>query len=589
MRVATAAESHPLGLSGRPSAHQAADRPGAGGLAERRWSAAALAFTLLFAGRTMAPAFGGGDVAQSDARQHIFWAARFRDPELFRDDLIADYFQSVAPPGYSALYRALSWVMDPLVAGTLLPFLLGSAAALFTFLLVRRLHPAPAGAFLASVLLSWYVWQYDDLSSAGPRAFLLPLLAAQLWSLAAGRLALAVGLVALAALLYPHAGALGLALLGVRLLRWRGWRPEPARQRSAWLAFAAAAVLVGGLLAPSQLAGSPFGPAVTAAQARTMPEFGEHGRNAFFITGAYRYWLWSDRSGLDLRVSDAQFPIVPILLEYLALAALLPLLLLVRRRLPAARLVDRRAIILVQLLAASFGLFFLAHLLLFRLHLPDRYVKWSLPLALAVAAGLALGILIEATAGRVAPYRRRLVAGGLGIGLAIALAVYPADYDGGFVHDHRPAVTAYLRAQPKAILVAGVSADTDSVPTFAHRRILVSRKYAIAYHLGYYGELRQRMEALIDAYYAESPSEIADFAAHYGVDLFLVNRAAFRSATAGDAWGFPYAAWEPFTSAISSKLQRSKRFALLELARRCAAVDDGEVAVVPTACLRRRR
>src|SRR5438045_875360 len=137
--------------------------------AGRVWLLAALSLALLFAGRNMAPALSP-DVIQDDVRQHVFWMARFRDPELFRDDLIADYHQAVAPPGYRALYWAISRMIEPLPASKLLPPLLGLIAALFTFRLVRRLHPSASGAFLATVLLSWYVWQYDDLPSATPRA-----------------------------------------------------------------------------------------------------------------------------------------------------------------------------------------------------------------------------------------------------------------------------------------------------------------------------------------------------------------------------------------------------------------------------------
>jgi hypothetical protein len=213
----------------RPTAVRAAFRWLPARSADHRWLAAALLFALLFAARGMVPALSP-DRVQDDARHYVFWMARFRDPELFRDDLIADYLESVAPPGYTAIYRALSWVVDPLLASKLLPPVLGLTAALFTFLLARKLHPSPLAAFLAAVLLSWYVWQVEDISSGSPRSF-LPLLAAQLWSLAAGRLVLAVSLVAVGALFHPVAGALGVALLGTRLLGFRGWRPTLTRDR----------------------------------------------------------------------------------------------------------------------------------------------------------------------------------------------------------------------------------------------------------------------------------------------------------------------------------------------------------------------
>jgi hypothetical protein len=538
------------------------------------WLAAALGFTFLFVARNLAPLLRPGGAIQDDARQHVFWMLRYRDPELFRDDLIADYYQSTAPAGFAALYWVLSWVVDPILASKLLPPVLGAVTVLFTFLLVRRLHPSPAAAFLATVLLSWYAWQHDDLASASPRAFLLPTLAALLWALAAGRTVLGVGLAVLAALLYPIGGALAVALFGMRLLQ----HPTP----NSLLPFLTAAILVAAVLVPGQLAAAPFGPTVSVEQARTMPEFGKEGRSEFFVSGAYRYWLESSRSGFKLGVSDVLFPSVPILFELAGLAALLPLLVLLRRRLPAARLLDGRTVLLFQLLAASLALFFLAHLLLFRLYLPARYVQASLPLVLAVAAGLALGIVVEEIAARAAPSRRGVLAGGLALTLAVGLALYPADYDGLFVRDPHPAVTAYLRAQPKDVLVAGVPTEADSVPALAGRRVLVAREYALPYHLGYYGQLRRRIVDLIEGYYAESPRRAADFAARYGVDLFVVNRAAFDRETFADVWAGEF---EPFTSAISLKLKRQNRFALLELAHRCAVVDDGAVAVVPTACL----
>jgi hypothetical protein len=547
--------------------------------------AAALLFALWFAARGMAPALGP-DRVQDDARNYVFWMARFRDPELFRDGLIADYFESVTPPGYAAVYRALSWAVDPLLASKLLPPILGLTTALFIFLLVRKLHPSPAGAFLAAVLLSWYVWQLDDISSAGPRAFLPPLLAAQLWSLVAGRLVLAVGLVVAAALFYPMAGALGVALLGTRLLIFRGRRPALLKDPSAKLAFVAGAALVALLLLPGQLGSSRFGPVISGAQARVSPQFGPDGRQPFFVENAYDFWIDREHSGLDLRARDALFPRVPILFEYLALAVLLPLLLLFGRRLPGVRRLSGETIILPQLLAASFGLFFLAHVLLFHLYHPNRYVKQSLPLALAVAGGLALGILVEAISDRVGAAHRGPLRVGLALCIGLAVAVYPADFHTGFERDEHPSITAYLRAQPKDTLVVGMPSETDVVPTFASRRVLVNGEYLLPFHLGYSGELHRRTEDLIEAYYAESAEQIAEFVGRYGVDVMLVNRAAFERATFKRAWNLLTSlSWEPWTTTVARKLERSSHFALLELASRCAVLEDRGVAVVPTVCL----
>src|SRR5919198_229687 len=522
---------------------RAARAPSYGAIPEACLLVAGLALTLLFAARTMAPAFEPGDVVQDDAREHVYWMARFRNPELFRADLIADYFQALDPPGYSALYWVLSRVSDPLQVSKLLPPALGLLTALFTFLLARRLHPAPTGAFLASALLSWFLWQVDDMASATPRAFLALLLAAQLWALASRRLALGVGLVALAGLFYPAAAAVGMGLPGGWVLRWRGWRPGLSRERSVWLALAAAAILVVAAQLPTQLAGARFGKVVSAGEAMTMPEFGPDGRNAYFGRSWYGYWLDSGRSGLDLRVADHQPATISIQLGCLLLAALL-------------------------LLLASFALFFVAHQVLFHLHYPNRFVRASLPLVVAVAAGLSLGILIEAISARVAArLRPRLrsaagsrtaVAVGLALALGVALILAPAASEGNFRHDRYPLMSQYLRGLPEDTLVAGAPGDLDSVPTFARRRVLASHESALAFHEGYYGEIRRRINDLIEAYYAASPDDVAEFARRYGVDVFLVNRTGFGQRTFPFAWtGLSNGRWEPYTSAVSRKLQSS--------------------------------
>jgi hypothetical protein len=554
-------------------------------LASRLCLGAGLMFSLLFAARGMASAFGPGDVVQDDFRQWIVWLARLRDPNLFQGDLIADYYRALAPPGYTAVFWVFTRVVDPLLASKLLPPLLGLVAALFTFLLVQHLHSSLAGAFLATLLSSWYFWQYDDLASATPRAFALPLLTILLWSLVAGRRWITVVVVGLAALLYPVIGVVGALLLGIRLLELR-WPVTVTSERSAWVACLLSGLLLAALVAPSQLATAPFGPVVSAEQAHTMPEFGPSGRIPSFFPDVYTL-LGSHEAGFDLRASDALLH-VPLLVEYLVLALLL-LLVPFKLGFDGVQKLSHQFALLVQVLVASFGLFFLAHLLFFHLYHPSRYVKWSVPLVLAIVVGLSLGMLLEALVARIRSHRRDLVRAGLAVCLGLML-VYPVPQSGGFKPDPQPAITAYLQSRPKDILIAGLLGG-DSVPALAGRRILVSREHALPYHLRYYSETQRRTQDLIAAYYAQTPGELADFATRYGIDLFLVNRDAYRLETFVDSapvdtlTGERKRNWEPFTTAIVDSLTSTRRFALLELADRCAVVDDGKVALVPTSCI----
>jgi hypothetical protein len=541
-----------------------------------------MAFVALWMARSLAPSLDPA-VVQDDARQHVFWMQRLVDPSLFQDDLFADYFKSQPPPGYVLLFRLLLLVADPLMASKLLPPVLGLVSALFTFLLVERLYPSRLAAFLATVLASWYVWQYDDLPTGSPRAFLLPLTVVLLYGLVAGwRWWLVVGVVATAALLYPSAAALGVGLLGARLVCLKCWPPRLAADRRAWLSVAVGAGAVLLLLAPALLGSSPFGPTVDAQTAREMPEFGPNGRNEFFVMNPYAYWIESYRSGFDLRVTDALVPGLPIFYELLVLAGLLPIAVVVGRRLKSGPSLGPTVELVIQVTLASLTLFLLAHALLFRLYLPARFVSGTVPLVLAIAAGVGGAALLgQAVSG--VRHRQAGLVSALAAGLlAGGLALYPARFDGNFVRDRTPSVTAYLRTLPADALVVGVPTDADSVPAFAARRVLTNREYALAYHLGFYGQVERRTRDLVDAYYAESPRQLADLTARYGVGVYLVNRAAFDPATAVDAWA---GSFEPYTSLVLDRVGRGRRFALLEAVRRCGVLTEADVTVVPANCL----
>jgi hypothetical protein len=547
---------------------------------------AALTLTVFFIWRAMAPAYQPGDVIQDDARQHIFWMGRLRDPELFPNDLIADYSQWRTPPGLSFLYWALSPLINPILASKLLPWALGIAMALFTFLLVRHLHPSPSAAFLAAVLLGWDAWRSQSLPSATPRAFALPLIAALVWSLASRRLALSCCVVVLGALVYPVVGAIGVALLGIRLVQFRHWRAALKHERPAWLAFVGALVLACAALLPGQAGDSRFGPVVSKDEMERMAEFRKDGVNSFFVSYKYSYIDSTVDWSFGQRVRGALEFQVPDLHDFRVRAALaLPVLLLFGRFLPAARRLSGRASVLLQLLAASYVLFVVAHLVLFRLYYPDRYVTSSRTLVIDIAAAVAVAIVIETAAALVRSPWRAVVAAVIALAIGIGLAVYPVEVKPLFRRDLHPEVTTFLQAQPKDFLVAGVPIDTNSIPSFAERPVLASFKHADAFHLGYYRQLRPRIEALINAYYAESRREIADFAQRYGVDAFLVNRLAFDKKTYAHAWSGSHNRWQPFAPMVAAKLRQPRRFALLELARSCAVLDDGQVAVVPSSCL----
>ena len=194
------------------------------------WLLLAVVVSVGFAVHTSWPALTDPLVVHDDVRQHVFWVPRLHDPSLFPNDPIADYYESQAPPGYSAVYWLATLPVDAIVASKVLPLLLTVWLAAATFWLGRVLWRRSDAAALSAILLAWSAWQYDDIASATPRAFAMPLLTAQLAALVAGRFWLALALIVATALLYPLGCALMAVTTGLWLL-WRFARPSPPTPR----------------------------------------------------------------------------------------------------------------------------------------------------------------------------------------------------------------------------------------------------------------------------------------------------------------------------------------------------------------------
>src|SRR5262249_46394536 len=82
------------------------------------WLGLCLLVSVYYSSWALMQAFGSEYVVQDDARHHVVWLQSFTDPELFRGDLIADYFRSLAGPAFSGVYWLAAQVgIDALLLG----------------------------------------------------------------------------------------------------------------------------------------------------------------------------------------------------------------------------------------------------------------------------------------------------------------------------------------------------------------------------------------------------------------------------------------------------------------------------------------
>lgn len=565
------------------------------------WFSLSLAIATTYALVALREAFSSPYIVQDDARQYVFWMRRFLDPSLFPNDWIADYFQSVSPVGYVALYRAAAAVgIDPMVLNKLLPLALGLVTAGTFFWLTLLMLPVPFAGFTASLLLSQTMWMKDDIISASPRSFVYPFFVAFLYVLAryeaseggcisrsAFWRSLLPGLVILAllGLFYPQYVLVAAGVLLLSLVQWRQGRLRLSRQpRDYWFCASHLAVICLVLLFYA-LTASEFDPVVTAAQARAMPEFWPGGRSFFFNENSWWFYLVGDRSGI--------FHVGLLRPATLCLGLGLPLLLRSPRRFPLAQAVTPRIGLLLRLLVASLGMWGLAHLLLFRLHLPSRYLDHSWRFVMAIAAALFLTLVLDALwRWRSASFSkqrmggRSLLAWGATGLIAALLLTYPA-----FVKDFpltkykqgkAPKTYEFLAQQPSDIRVASVVDEVNNIPTFARRSIFIGREYAIPYHVGYYNEFRQRAIALIQAQYTTELTELQQFIRAYDIDYWMLDRDAYEPGYVADIWVNQYL---PDVVETVTPVEQGATAALAAVPRRCWVLQEAGLMLIDAQCV----
>lgn len=554
----------------------------------RFWFIITLVFAIAYGILALKKAFQGEWIVQDDARQHVFWMMRYVDPSLFPNDLIADYFQSVAPVGYSSLYRgAVALGFDPFVFNKLLPPIIGLITTCYCFLLSKEIFPIPFGCFVTSLLLNQTLWLKDDIISGTPRAFVYPLFLAFLYYFSRKSLFPCCFAIALLGIFYPQYVFVATGLLVLQLVKWQNFKPYLSRnKKDYYFCFIGLAVAFFVLL-PYVLNASEYGPTITRAEALELPDFSPQGRSKFFKSHWWAYIVGGGRAGLLPRSLYTPATLV--------FGFFLPFLLRYPRNFSLAKSVKPQLIILPQLIMVSVGLYLFAFAVLFKLHLPSRYTGHSLRIVIAFAAGIAITLILEALIKQIEtslpnkkiPRVKKFLTVALTFAIAISLVCYPnfvkrfpsTKYKIG----KEPELYQFFQQQPVDILIASLVMEADNLPTFSKRSILVSREYAIPYHMGYYRPYRQRAIDLIEAQYSPQIEVMREFIEKYGITHWLIEDSAFAPEyIANNRWRRQH---QPIAQEMVASLETGNIPALVAYKDICTVFKRDRLSVIDTKCI----
>lgn len=301
-------------------------------------------------------------VFDDDARHHVYWTYTYQEPDLLRDDLLTDFMSSPrwALFGYRAVYFLGAQFMDPLRFSQVLSLLLLSLATMLLCTIGQRLGGKTGGACIACLCIPYFLYSF---SGGIPHSFALPLLIGLVYFLVRGSFGGMSCMLFLPSLFYPP---ILLNTLPVAALAWwRSWRRSTGH--NPWWNFVRLGVgvsLAGGLLVSVYVyhPTGRFGRIITRSEARTMPELSAHGRSPFY-SETWLTTVLNDRWGIGANR----------LVGFVVLLG--PMFLVLgpsRFTIPG---------VARDMAWTSLVPYVVAHLVLFRLHNPSRYVLYTLPLA----------------------------------------------------------------------------------------------------------------------------------------------------------------------------------------------------------------
>ena len=542
----------------------------------------AVLLAILYGFLAMQKGFEGDYIIQDDARQHVFWMQRFLDPELFPNDLIADYYQSIAPFGFTSLYKFMAWIgINPFVFNKILPTILGVITAGYCFGVCLEIVPIPAVAFMASTLLSQNLWMQDTVISGKAASFMHPLLMAFLYYFLQKRIFAVAIVIVLFGLFYPTYILVCSGLLILQLFSWRQGKIGLSKSKKDYILCFVGLGVAFIVLLPYILKSSEFAPVVTAAEARMLPVFQVGGRTGFFNdSDPWEFWFNGSRTGI--RITSALIP--PLVYGGL----LLPILLQFPRQFKLVQFITVKVRVLLDLTITGLTLFFLAHALLFKFYIPSRYTQHTLRFVMAISAGIALILLLDSLFKWAKQIKLRQI---IIVSLLLFVIVTPYCYSlftnkfpyTAYLVGRNPELYQFFSAQPKDILIASIDGEANALPSFSGRAILVGSEYGIPYHLGYYKHIRQRALDLINAQYSLDSEQVKEFINTYGIDFWLLRKSAFTpDYLADDSWIRQY---QPATENAIQTLKAEKTPIIANLINSCSVLDTKDLVVLSATCI----
>lgn len=525
-----------------------------------------------------------------DARVHVYPFEKYHDRALFPADYLGDYAMAAEGVGFRAMYMIAGALFGALAFSKVLPYLLLGVIVAALAKGASKWGKVAAPFFAVALVLSSDAF-FERMVGGLPRTFGFVIAATGAAALVHGRMRVLALVTCLGAAFYPAAAMpCGMALALVALAYRREDRGDLAdasfKRRLALVA--GTGLLAAVLLLPTWASLRKYGSYIREKDVATYPEAGPGGR--FYggdrppYPGLFddarseirRTLLGGGERWASILPGPGRAPTFTKVREqaafWIAGFAVLGFLRMVLRDDGARRL-------LAYGIAAGVG-HVAAGMVAPWLYLPQRYAVFPIPVLLCLmlpAAGSAIPLFVGRRGDR--PLLRSafvlctaaaclFFVGGRGsetVGLTIRV-------------DPKAKLLPFIATLPKDALLAGWPQTMDNVPYVSRRQALVTMECHVAFNVGYVLEMRRRVRAIVDAYFAHDRAPLLALRDGFHVTHLVVDTRHFATAPTY---------FKPFDRPVRDAWAAGKKagFEVPRLVAELAVFKDGPFAVLDLAKL----
>jgi hypothetical protein len=236
---------------------------------------------------------------------------------------------------------------------------------------------------------------------------------------------------------------------------------------------------------------------------------------------------------------------------------------------------------LAALAAATFVGYEIANLVTPTLVVPQRYAQYAIPVLvpLGLVAGLRGLFPAREREGPPTPGRARATTGFvLAVGTVVLLLFggsgpLPRRDDYTLRRPDRPLYSAIKKLDESALIAGWPEGVMNQVPIATKRTAFLTQETHMPYHSEMTLLMRERMRALIAAYFATDTWPLRELVTRFGVTHLVVEWSHFHT---------PPSYFEPFDADLRRALHaaRGQRYEVLELAERAAVFTDEKYALL---------